>query len=60
MPKADKPPDKLRLLAEIFKEALPVQSIEVDEDHNCIVIQLDDERFLQELIRINQEKKNTN
>ncbi|MEM1944106.1 MAG: hypothetical protein QW304_08870 [Thermoproteota archaeon] len=58
MPDAGKPPNKLQLLAEIFNEVLPVQSIEVDEDLNCIIIELDDEKFLQQLIEINRKNRN--
>lgn len=58
MPDVGKPPNKLQLLAEIFNKVLPVQSIEVDEDLNCIIIELDDEKFLQQLIEINRKNRN--
>nr|BAL52689.1 hypothetical protein HGMM_F03A04C12 [uncultured prokaryote] len=46
MPSTGKPPSKAQLLAEIFKEALPVQSIRVDDELNCVFIELDDEKLL--------------
>ncbi len=56
--------EKVRKFARLLKSSLPKDSalnnIEVDEELNCVIIKINDEKLLQEIVEFNRKKKSIN